>query len=281
MLNYLDEARKKAINQPKLPNATKWLNEFCSKHNLTISYNITQKIIGDESDFFELCAKIGSVEAIGGSHSFFAARKVAANALKAKLLSFGDSWQDEVNSPEDFESQFHKDYNFKGVIGAGAYGKVLEVVNKTTEKTMAIKRMALPSKGHAKQQIIRGEIGCLVDLLHKNVIRFYRGWFENPPIGWQKRYDLQHGIIHSDDEDGTLSLADLESEAENDESEDTSKETIQMSKSYLYVEMEFCPWGTLEEWLQSHLDNRGLACYFFLEIIKGIEYIHSKSITHR
>ena len=281
-----DELKKqKQADKPTTPNPVKWLKRFCLQHKLRVSYNVTDELRAFNSEeeelleFFEVCAKIGSVEATGGSHSFNAARKVAAHALKTKILAYGDFWEEEINKPEDYDSTFEKDYTFVRELGSGGYGKVLEVLNKTTKKSMAIKRLELPSKERKKQQIIRGEIECFPVLAHKNVIRFYRGWFENPPIGWQTRFDLLHGIIDFEELDNTFSDDSDSSDDESDVGQQNA--TIQTVVSYLYIEMELCKNGTLEKWLQNNLDDRSLALTFFKQLLEGVAYLHENEIVHR
>ena len=143
---------------------------------------------------------------------------------------------------------------------------------------MAIKRLELPSKERKKQQIVRGEIECFPELAHKNVIRFYRGWYENPPIGWQTRFDLHLGILDFEEVDN---IYPDDSDSSDDVDAGQQNATIQPFVSYLYIEMELCKNGTLEKWLQDNLDERSHALTFFKQLLDGVAYLHENKIVHR
>ena len=76
--------------------------------------------------------------------------------------------------------------------------------------------------------------------------------FENPPIGWQTRFDLLHGIIDFEELDNTFSDDSDSSDDESDVGQQNA--TIQTVVSYLYIEMELCKNGTLEKWLQNNFN---------------------------
>ncbi|XP_058692978.1 interferon-induced, double-stranded RNA-activated protein kinase [Poecile atricapillus] len=52
----------------------------------------------------------------------------------------------------------------------------------------------------------------------------------------------------------------------------------------LFIQMEFCEQGTLENWIAKNREDRkyhAMAQTKFLQIAKGVEYIHSKELIHR
>nr|XP_012646320.1 interferon-induced, double-stranded RNA-activated protein kinase-like [Microcebus murinus] len=53
---------------------------------------------------------------------------------------------------------------------------------------------------------------------------------------------------------------------------------------YLFIQMEFCDKGTLEQWLDCRKGeklDKELALKFFEQITTGVDYIHSKQLIHR
>lgn len=48
--------------------------------------------------------------------------------------------------------------------------------------------------------------------------------------------------------------------------------------------MEFCEKGTLETWIEKNRENQSyhaMAQNKFLQIVKGVKYIHSEKLIHR
>lgn len=51
-----------------------------------------------------------------------------------------------------------------------------------------------------------------------------------------------------------------------------------------FIQMEFCEQGTLENWIAKTSEDRKyyeMAQNKFLQIVKGVEYIHSEKLIHR
>lgn len=60
---------------------------------------------------------------------------------------------------------------------------------------------------------------------------------------------------------------------------------IPRSKTWcLFIQMEYCDKGTLEQWIDSQRNkepDKCLALEFFEQITTGVHYIHSKQLIHR
>ena len=138
---------------------------------------------GSNSNFFEICCKVGSVEVIGNGENISSAKSNAARALKRKLDAYGKHCQNQVSKIEDFNSDFASKYESHNQIGGGGFGIVVKATNKSTKLPIAIKRVRLPLKDKDSEKIICGDVECFAKLTHPNIVRFYKHWFEEPPIG--------------------------------------------------------------------------------------------------
>ncbi|NWW79060.1 E2AK2 kinase, partial [Climacteris rufus] len=134
--------------------------------------------------------------------------------------------------------------NFKNIepIGEGGFGNVFKATSECDKKTYAIKRVKLT------KNVEREAVG-LAKLTHENIVRYHCSW---------KGYDhLQYS-----------------------DSSQNSDENIHC----LFIQMEFCEKGTLEKWIAKNREDRMyrvMAHDKFLQIVKGVEYIHSEDLIHR
>nr|WBQ01583.1 protein kinase R [Tonatia saurophila] len=65
---------------------------------------------------------------------------------------------------------------------------------------------------------------------------------------------------------------------------DNAVESQRDSPQYLFIQMEFCDKGTLEEWIDDRRKkgaDKGLSLELFEQIAEGVNYIHSKGLIHR
>ncbi|KPP56558.1 hypothetical protein Z043_125812, partial [Scleropages formosus] len=62
-----------------------------------------------------------------------------------------------------------------------------------------------------------------------------------------------------------------------------TKQMIATAKRCLYIQMEFCEGGSLDQWLldKGKERSKGEATEIFQQIVKGVEYIHSSGHIHR
>uniref|UniRef100_A0A8C9TSJ2 Eukaryotic translation initiation factor 2-alpha kinase 3-like n=1 Tax=Scleropages formosus TaxID=113540 RepID=A0A8C9TSJ2_SCLFO len=63
----------------------------------------------------------------------------------------------------------------------------------------------------------------------------------------------------------------------------STKQMIATAKRCLYIQMEFCEGGSLDQWLldKGKERSKGEATEIFQQIVKGVEYIHSSGHIHR
>uniref|UniRef100_A0A8C3MWZ5 Uncharacterized protein n=1 Tax=Geospiza parvula TaxID=87175 RepID=A0A8C3MWZ5_GEOPR len=127
-------------------------------------------------------------------------------------------------------------------IGAGGFGNVFKATSKCDKTTYAIKRVEFTDK-------VEREAQGLARLSHENIVRYHCSW---------KGYDH---IKYS----GSSWNSDQEILC-------------------LFIQMEFCEQGTLEDWIIKTTKDRKyheMAQNNFLQIVKGVECIHSEDLIHR
>eukprot|EP00096_Caligus_rogercresseyi_P012494 TRINITY_DN5246_c0_g1_i2.p1 TRINITY_DN5246_c0_g1~~TRINITY_DN5246_c0_g1_i2.p1 ORF type:complete len:934 (-),score=274.94 TRINITY_DN5246_c0_g1_i2:55-2856(-) len=89
---------------------------------------------------------------------------------------------------EEYVSRFESDYVPLESLGRGGFGIVFECKNKIDDTHYAVKRIRLPRSENSKKKVMR-EVKFLAKLDHKNIVRYYNTWLENPPAGWQEQRD--------------------------------------------------------------------------------------------
>lgn len=61
---------------------------------------------------------------------------------------------------------------------------MFEARNKIDDGHYAVKRIRLPKSEEARKKVMR-EVKTLAKLDHKNIVRYFNTWIENPPPGQQ------------------------------------------------------------------------------------------------
>lgn len=114
------------------------------------------------------------------------------NEANAKLRSISESgpplspYFDEQN----YISRFMTDFELIQCLGKGGFGVVFEVKNQLDDCCYAIKRILLPSKKESRERVLR-EVKTLANCEHKNIVRYFHAWVEQPPKGWQEQKDKE------------------------------------------------------------------------------------------
>ncbi|NWV15439.1 E2AK2 kinase, partial [Ptilonorhynchus violaceus] len=203
-----------------------------------------------------VCEKPSSSQRNAQGSALKPKRKLAANFANARneeekkdtsdsdesLPDVDTDTGEETGSPYTVNKTFLA--NFKNIesIGGGGFGTVFKATSKYDKTTYAIKRVKFTKN-------VKREAEGLAKLTHENIVRYHFSW---------KGYDL---IKYPD-------------------SSQNLHETIRC----LFIQMEFCEQGTLEEWIAKNREDRkyrSMAQNKFLQIVKGVEYIHSEKLIHR
>lgn len=142
------------------------------------------------------------------------------------------------------EYRFLKDFEDIEEIGSGGFGQVFKAKHKIDGKTYAIKRVK-----YNTEKTVR-EVTALASLSHDNIVQYHTCW-------------------QGEDYDPEQSM---------DSNSSRSKTRC------LFIQMEFCDKGTLEEWMAKEgqkKTDKDLLLEFFEQITTGVHYIHSKALIHR
>ncbi|XP_050171502.1 interferon-induced, double-stranded RNA-activated protein kinase isoform X2 [Myiozetetes cayanensis] len=127
-------------------------------------------------------------------------------------------------------------------IGEGGFGNVFKARSKCDKITYAIKRVEFTKN-------VSREAEGLARLTHENIVRYHWSWTGHDRIS-------------------------------NSAASSNSDKTILC----LFIQMEFCEKGTLEKWIMENREDKHyheMAQNKFLQIMKGVEYIHSEKLIHR
>ncbi|XP_069708583.1 interferon-induced, double-stranded RNA-activated protein kinase isoform X2 [Phaenicophaeus curvirostris] len=183
-------------------------------------------------------------------------RKLAANfgnagnrGEKKKMSDSDDSLPDlntdtreENESPYTVNERFLESFRNIEIIGEGAFGNVFKAVAKNADRTYAVKRVCFTMKANR-------EVEQLAKLDHENIVRYYFSWEGDDYVTYPDSRKKSEEKIHC-----------------------------------LFITMEFCEQGTLENWIEKKRETRKyheMAQTKYLQILKGVEYIHSADLIHR
>lgn len=113
--------------------------------------------------------------------------KIREEAL-AKVRSISESNKSSFDESNHYVSRFLTDFDLVQCLGRGGFGVVFEVKNKLDDCNYAIKRILLPTKKESRERVMR-EVKTLANCEHKNIVRYFHAWVEQPPKDWQEVRD--------------------------------------------------------------------------------------------
>ncbi|XP_039319305.1 interferon-induced, double-stranded RNA-activated protein kinase isoform X1 [Saimiri boliviensis] len=154
------------------------------------------------------------------------------------------------------DKRFSMDFKEIELIGSGAFGQVFKVKHRIDRKTYVVKRVKYNSEK------VEREVKALAELDHVNIVHYNGCWdgFDYDP--------------ESSDYDPDSSDYDPEN----------SKNNLRSMTKCLFIQMEFCGKGTLDQWIDERRgkeQDKVLSLEFFEQITTGVDYIHSKNLIHR
>ncbi|XP_075332640.1 interferon-induced, double-stranded RNA-activated protein kinase-like [Odontesthes bonariensis] len=179
--------------------------------------------------------------------------------INFKVKSKGNT-QTEKTPTQPMMSRFTLDYDSIERLDKGSFGYVFKARHKLEEKYYAVK--IVRCKDDVKNAL--QEVKVLSDLNHCNIVRYHSCWMEDSGYQWDSSTDSSSASQFSSDS----------------------------SAKYLYIQMELCDIKTLRVWIdeknvlnpkKSLRDSkrRKESLAIALQIVGGVEYIHSKRLIHR
>jgi eukaryotic translation initiation factor 2-alpha kinase 1 len=170
---------------------------------------------------------------------------------------------DKLIMPSQNSLNVHKEqnrinnYNIIENIGNGSFGSVFKCINNIDSGIYALKIVKLDANKFDK--ILR-EVRLMASFEHENIIKYYCSWIDYNNI------DL---VENSDTEYST-----------NDSVSKSLLPFNYLDNYYLFIQMELCKYS-LSHYLDIKPFNYNELLILFHQIVKGINYLHSKDVIHR
>ena len=185
-----------------------------------------------------------------------------------KLKSLIDSNTQEItptdNNPISFyQSRYINDFIELHNLTPGGFGSVHKATNKLDGMNYAIKKIPVKDIHLINTIKVVNEVKILAKLNHDNIIRYYSTWIEstNDKTVYEDVYDTS-----------------------SDFSSNSNNEIVTYSPDndymvIMYIQMELCQMDLKEFTTQRSLTKKE-ADKIMINILNGINYIHSKNIVH-
>lgn len=171
------------------------------------------------------------------------------NEAQLKLRSLSESSHEQQYT---YVSRFLTDFELIQCLGKGGFGVVFQVVNKLDEINYAVKRILLPSKKESRERVLR-EVKTLANCEHKNIVRYFHAWVEQPPRNWQEQKDKE--ILSRDIFSTSITI---ESPSPTDDSKVFS--ALITNQSYSKVQQQNLMTSSSPDWLLN-LNNKEFSSF--------------------
>ncbi|XP_060871265.1 eukaryotic translation initiation factor 2-alpha kinase 3-like isoform X1 [Metopolophium dirhodum] len=177
---------------------------------------------------------------------------------------------------DEFKSHYSQNFQTIHCLGKGGFGIVFKARNKLDDCNYAIKRIPFPPRQESRDRVLR-EVKALAELEHKNIVKYFNAWLEEPPRSWQEEQDKKW-MPKSDCMDTSSNITTSPTDTTRD-----SHSERKATKQYLYIQMELCQKYSLRERLKTGTLHKNMMdiLNIFFQIIEGVEYIHLQEFIHR
>jgi len=142
--------------------------------------------------------------------------------------------------------------------------KIYKAEHKIDGKLYAIKKIGIPkefetySQKHLDHYI--NEVKILTRFDHPNIVKYHYCWIEKEELKNDKeKLEISRG----------------------DQSQAFSFESEKKTTHFLYIQMEYCPGGSLAAYILQKEVTPQKAKRIFIQILQGMEQVHSQNIIHR
>ncbi|XP_064301944.1 interferon-induced, double-stranded RNA-activated protein kinase [Phalacrocorax carbo] len=169
-------------------------------------------------------------------------KKKMADSHDESLTDLGTDTSELNGSTLTVNDRFLQCFKNIEPIGEGGFGNVFKATAKLDKKTYAVKRVEFTKD-------VEREVEELARLDHENIVRYY--------CSWKGRDNI------TDSEPRPMMVKNI---------------------LCLFIQMELCEQGPLGNWIEKNRRDRKyheMAQNKFLQILKGVKYIHSKELIHR
>lgn len=170
--------------------------------------------------------------------------------------------ESELGSPDyrldiknKYINKYRSNFNQISLLGKGGYGSVYKVFHLFEKKYYAVKKIFIVQDLISDDYDIFNEIQLYSHIVHENVVRYYSSWVD----------------------------IDLTSIIEFNKTIDISEdEPINQLCPILFIQMELCD-ITLREYFLTLMDEDDIITrlQYYLQILKGVEYLHTNGLIHR
>ena len=200
----------------------------------------------------------------------------------------------ETNIVPINESRYENDFIEVEKISKGGFGVVYKTINKLDKVMYAIKKIPLKYTNFENNNKVLNEAIILANINHENIIRYYSTWIE------LNNDDLIQKEVYSDSYSNTNSNSNSNSNSNKNKniimynknnSDDSfswdydSIDTITLhNQTNIYntiicIQMELCTMTLKDYILKINLTDT-ITYNIIKDILKAIDYIHSKNIIH-
>ncbi|XP_056088614.1 protein kinase containing Z-DNA binding domains [Rhinichthys klamathensis goyatoka] len=176
-------------------------------------------------------------------------------------------------------------------LGKGGFGCVYKVKHKFDGKIYAVKEVVLTGKADS-------EVKALARLDHPNIVRYITCWSDSENCTSNQERNKASNTSRSSSDVVTFDRSGCEENDDDDDDDDdddviddvtsgmASLGVTADTRTYLFIQMEFCEGGTLTAWINDRnykeIKRTTMDIHqIFYEIISGVEYIHSNNLIHR
>lgn len=196
--------------------------------------------------------------------------------------------------------KFQNCFTEKQEIGEGSFGLVYKAIHKLEGYTYAIKKLtiSLPKNKDIRDLPIFREIATMVNLNHKNIVRFITSWAEKDFESENENEEILDLKRSRSKSEFAESFFEYEQKSFDDSNLDVVFESEHVLESLkngsvldfvghedvnLFIQMEFCEGKSLNTYMmiKDIQVEVKFAFFIFSEILNGLGYIHSKGIIHR